>query len=240
MHSGECADEIFGGYPWFRRQEDIEANTFPWSKAVTERKNILSPNLQSIPLEEYVQSKYDETINLVPEIPVEFAAEKRQRELFYLNLKWFMVTLLTRKDRMSMANSLEVRVPFADYRIVEYMFNVPKAFIFCDDREKGLLRRALKGILPEEILQRKKSPYPKTHNPAYTSAVQSMMENILNDKTSPLLQLINENKVREIVKSGGKSFGKPWFGQLMTGPQMLAYLIQINTWMKEYKPIIKI
>ena len=238
--SGECADEIFGGYPWFRRKEDIEANTFPWSKAVPERKNILSSELQNISLEEFVQSKYDETIKAVPEIPKEFAIEKRQRELFYLNIKWFMVTLLTRKDRMSMSNSLEVRVPFADYRIVEYMFNVPQTFKFCDDREKGLLRRALKDLLPEGILKRKKSPYPKTHNPAYSCAVKRLMNSILEDKTSPLLQLINESRVSEIVESEGKSFGKPWFGQLMTGPQMLAYLIQINMWMKEYKPIIKI
>ena len=161
------------------------------------------------------------------------------RELFYLNIKWFMITLLNRKDRMSMSNSLEVRVPFADYRIVEYAYNIPWSMKYCDNREKGLLRRALRGILPDYILDRRKSPYPKTLNPAYLKSVQSTMREILSDKASPILQLINEKKVAEIVETGGEAFKKPWFGQLMTGPQLIAYLIQIDTWMKEYHVQIK-
>lgn len=237
--SGECADEIFGGYPWFRREEDINANTFPWSKNINERKQILSGELSRLPLEDYVQSKYYETLKEVPYLKEESQGERRMRELFYLNIKWFMITLLNRKDRMSMSNSLEVRVPFADYRIVEYAFNIPWIMKYCDNREKGLLRRALKGILPEEILERRKSPYPKTHNPEYLKAVQSVMREILQDKTSPILQLVNEKKVSEIVESGGTAFKKPWFGQLMTGPQLMAYLIQIDTWMREYNVTIE-
>jgi asparagine synthase (glutamine-hydrolysing) len=233
--SGECADEIFGGYPWYRRQEDINANTFPWSKSVNERRAILSKEIRDLPLEEYVQCKYDETIKEVPRFDGESEIEHRMKELFYLNIKWFMITLLNRKDRMSMANSLEVRVPFADYRIVEYAFNIPWDIKYCDKREKGLLRRALKGILPDKILERKKSPYPKTHNPAYLKAVQQWMREILNDSTSPILQLIDIEKVSEIVETGGISFKTPWFGQLMTGPQLIAYLIQLDTWLKEYK-----
>jgi len=138
------------------------------------------------------------------------------------------------KDRMSMANSLEVRVPFADYRLVEYAFNIPNEIKFCDGREKGILRKALRGILPDEIICRKKSPYPKTHHTQYTKAVQQWMREILNDKNSPILNLIDINVVNEIVESGGTSFNKPWFGQLMTGPQLIAYLIQLDTWMREY------
>ncbi|MDF2674728.1 MAG: hypothetical protein K0R09_2996 [Clostridiales bacterium] len=233
--SGECADEIFGGYPWYTRKEDINANTFPWSKSINERKNILSGEYKNLPVEEYVAAKYDETIREVPKLPGESMFEQRMRELFYLNIKWFMITLLNRKDRMSMANSLEVRVPFADYRLVEYGFNIPSEIKFCDGREKGLLRKAFKGILPEEIIERKKSPYPKTHHPQYTLAVQKWMREILNDSSSPILQLIDREKVNEIVETGGQSFKKPWFGQLMTGPQLIAYLIQIDIWMKEYK-----
>lgn len=159
---------------------------------------------------------------------------RRIRELFYLNIKWFMVTLLTRKDRMSMSNSLEVRVPFADYRLVEYAFNIPPEIRFTGDREKGILRNALRGILPDDIIERKKSPYPKTHNPKYTSIVQKWMTNILNDKTSPILDLIDIPAVSEIVATGGKSYTKPWFGQLMTGPQLIAYLIQVDTWLRLY------
>ena len=237
--SGECADEIFGGYPWFREPELINSSTFPWSGAVKERKNILSREFSNLPLEEYVNSRYMETLSEVPRLEDESAEEYRMREISYLNLKWFMVTLLNRKDRMSMRNSLEVRVPFADYRIVEYAFNIPWSYKYCDNIEKGLLRRALKGILPEEVLYRKKSPYPKTHNPEYLRIVQGWMRTILSDPTSPILQLIDKQEVTEIVETGGVSFGKPWFGQLMKGPQLIAYLIQIDIWMREYKVEVK-
>jgi len=237
--SGECADELFGGYPWFRREEDINATTFPWSKSVSDRKNILSKEFKSLPLEEYVQEKYDESLRQVPRLKGESQREHRMRELFYLNIKWFMITLLTRKDRMSMSNSLEVRVPFADHRLVEYAYNIPMDMKYYKDREKGLLREALTGMLPEDVLWRKKSPYPKTHNPNYTIAVQKWMDSILKDKTSPILQIINKEKVQNIVNTGGKAYGKPWYGQLMAGPQLIAYLIQINIWLKEYNVIIK-
>jgi asparagine synthase (glutamine-hydrolysing) len=233
--SGECADEIFGGYPWYRREEDINANTFPWSKSINSRKEILSPDLKKLDLEGYLNSQYQDTLKQVPHLDGESKSEYRMRELFYLNIKWFMITLLTRKDRMSMANSLEARVPFADYRLVEYAFNIPSEIKFYKGREKGLLRKALKGILPDEILERKKSPYPKTHNPEYTKNVQKQMRKIMKDKTSPLLDLIDQKAVKKLVDTGGSSFKAPWFGQLMRGPQLLAYLIEVNTWLKEYK-----
>ena len=150
-----------------------------------------------------------------------------------------MITLLTRKDRMSMSNSLEVRVPFADYRLVEYAYNIPMDMKYYKGREKGLLREALTGLLPEDVLWRKKSPYPKTHNPNYTVAVQKWMDSILKDKSSPILQIINKEKVQEIVDSGGKAYGKPWYGQLMAGPQLIAYLIQVDIWLREYKVILE-
>jgi asparagine synthase (glutamine-hydrolysing) len=233
--SGECADEIFGGYPWFRREEDISAKTFPWSRYVNERKSILSPDLKNLQLDEYTKVKYEESLRQVPRLSEESEREHRMREMFYLNIKWFMITLLNRKDRMSMSNSLEVRVPFADYRIVEYAFNIPWSMKYCDNIEKGLLRRALKGILPEEVLYRKKSPYPKTHNPEYLKAVQKWMSQILADKNSPILNIIDAAKVKEIIDTDGKAFVKPWYGQLMTGPQLLAYLIQVNLWLENYK-----
>jgi asparagine synthase (glutamine-hydrolysing) len=233
--SGECADEIFGGYPWFRREEDINAKNFPWSRYVNERKAILSSELKALPLEDYTRFKYEESLSKVPRLYGESDREHRMRELFYLNIKWFMVTLLNRKDRMSMSNSLEVRVPFADYRIVEYAFNIPWSIKYIDNIEKGLLRRALKGILPEEVLYRRKSPYPKTHNPEYLKAVQGTLKEIISDKNSPLLNLIDTNKVNEIIATDGRAFEKPWYGQLMTGPQLMAYLIQVNIWLKEYK-----
>ncbi|HBC96488.1 MAG TPA: asparagine synthase (glutamine-hydrolyzing) [Clostridium sp.] len=232
--SGECADEIFGGYPWYRRAEDINAHTFPWSKSVGARKKILSQDLKSLELEEYLNAQYEDSIKQVPHLDGESKIDRRMRELFYLNIKWFMITLLNRKDRMSMSNSLEVRVPFADYRLVEYAFNIPSDIKFYKGREKGLLREALKGVLPENIIMRKKSPYPKTHNPEYTRRVQKWMRLIMNDRSSPILPLIDEKEVRTLIETGGASFKEPWFGQLMRGPQLLAYLIQVNVWLKSY------
>ncbi|MBM7615635.1 asparagine synthase (glutamine-hydrolyzing) [Alkaliphilus hydrothermalis] len=232
--SGECADEIFGGYPWFRRPQDIHANTFPWSKSVKERKMMLGSSYNHLPLEEYVASQYEDTLKQVPALSGESKEVHRMREISYLNLKWFMITLLNRKDRMSMANGLEVRVPFADHRIVEYAWNIPIEMKYTGDREKGLLRQALAGILPQEVIDRKKSPYPKTHNPGYLKAVQRKMKMILQDPTSPILQIVDKHRMWDIVNSGGASFDKPWFGQLMTGPQLIAYSIQMNQWMKAY------
>lgn len=237
--SGECADEIFGGYPWFRYKNIEGINTFPWAYSNDVRKSILNDSLKKLPIDEYIKSKYDETINNVPKLYGECEEESRMREMFYLNLKWFMVTLLNRKDRMSMRNSLEVRVPFADYRIVEYAFNIPNKMKFYQEREKGLLREALKGLLPEEILIRKKSPYPKTHNPEYTRAVVNEIRTIISDKSSPILDLIDKSRALEIAEDPDHALSQPWYGQLMTGPQVLAYLIQINTWLKNYKVNIK-
>lgn len=232
--SGECADELFGGYPWFTNVEMINANTFPWSRFIGERKAILSPELKNLKIEEVAQSAYRNTLKEVPHLDGESKLEYRMRELFYLNLRWFMVNLLNRKDRMSMANSLEVRVPFADYKIVEYAFNIPSNIKLLNGREKGLLRKSLEGILPEDIIYRKKSPYPKTHNPVYTDLVCNVMRDILQDNASPILNIIDRDKVKEIVDTKGTSYKTPWYGQLMTGPQMIAYLIQINNWLKKY------
>lgn len=231
--SGECADEVFGGYPWFWREEDIAANTFPWSKAVKERKEILSPAFNKIDLESYVQQKYNQTINKVAKLENESKHEHKMREIYYLNHKWFMQTLLNRKDRMSMVNGLEARVPFSDKQLVEFVWNIPSDMKYYNNREKGLLRKAAKGILPDDVIERKKSPFPKTHNPEYTKAVQNWMNTIIN-KNSPLLQLVDIDKLKQINETGGKAFVKPWYGQLMTGPQLLAYLIQINIWLEEY------
>ena len=232
--SGECADEIFGGYPWFRK-EHLNSNTFPWAKSIEHRKKILSQEFKNIPLEEYVKQRYTDTINNTPKCRGESPEEEKTREMFYLNIKWFMVTLLNRKDRMSMNSSLEVRVPFADYRIVEYAYNIPGKMKFYNDREKGLLRKAFEGILPDEILLRKKSPFPKTYNPIYTCAVQKWLMNILDDNESPLFDIVDKDTVREIAETQGRSFEKTWYGQLMMGPQIMAYLIQIDIWMREYK-----
>ena len=237
--SGESADEIFGGYPWFHNQEALAANTFPWARMVRERARLLSPEVaQWIRPDEYVAQRYQEALAEVPRLPGEEPHEARMREMFYLNITRFMPTLLDRKDRMSMAVGLEVRVPYCDHRLVEYVWNIPWTMKTFGQREKGILRRALKGVLPDDVLTRRKSPYPKTHNPTYLTAVRNWVMDILNDPTSPLVPLIDVEVVRALVQSDAAAFGPAWFGQLMGGPQLFAYLIQVDTWLREYRVTI--
>jgi asparagine synthase (glutamine-hydrolysing) len=238
--SGECADEIFGGYPWFHRPDDLARNGFPWMRSTEARIDLLKKDWRKkLRLDEYVQTRFYETIAEVPRLEGESAEEAKRRELFYLNMIWFMTTLLDRKDRMSMGASLEVRVPFADHRLVEYVWNIPWEMKMYGNREKGILRKALEGILPEEVLYRKKSPYPKTHHPLYTKLVKNWLKELLNDRSSVLYEFFDTKKLEELVETEGKSFHVPWFGQLMTGPQLLAYLGQVHVWFQHYGITIK-
>jgi len=232
--SGECADEIFGGYPWYHNKDILFKDTFPWSQSLDLRQSILKQGLLTDG-EEYVKQQYSDTVNNTDTLPGEGKLEVRMRQMFMLNLNWFMQTLLDRKDRMSMYNGLEVRVPFCDHRLVEYAYNMPWNIKSLNGREKGIVREAMKDILPDKIVWRKKSPYPKTHNPKYLNAVKTSLQKILNDSNSPLVPLINKEKVQEIIDSDGKSISIPWYGQLMTGPQLMAYLIQVDIWMRAYK-----
>ena len=233
--SGECADEIFGGYPWFHRPEDLANSAFPWMRSTDERIKLLKPEWQEkLKLNEYVQARYQDTVNETPLLDGESEIEAQRRQLFYLNIHWFMANLLDRKDRMSMGASLEVRVPFADHRLVEYVWNIPWEMKMHGDREKGILRKALEGILPNEVLYRKKSPYPKTHNPEYTRLVKNWLQSLVNKKDSILHVLLNKQALDDLIESEGRAFKVPWFGQLMSGPQLLAHLAQIHVWFETY------
>ncbi|QJD81754.1 asparagine synthase (glutamine-hydrolyzing) [Cohnella herbarum] len=234
--SGEAADEIFGGYPWFHREDALKAETFPWSLATGLRASLLSPELrEKLRPQEYLADRYAQAVADVPQLAGEDEARKRMRRMSYLNITRFMPTLLDRKDRMSMAVGLEVRVPFCDHRLVEYVWNIPWEIKTAGTREKGILRKALEGVLPDDVLYRKKSPYPKTHNPNYLTAVRSLLIDRLDDPTCPLKPLINETKVRELAAASDASSHLPWFGQLMSGPQLFAYLLQMDFWLRQYK-----
>lgn len=238
--SGEAADEIFGGYPWFHNEEALGANTFPWSLKLNNRVDLLAPDFVDwIKPVEYVNNRYQQALSEVPRLAGETQQQNRMREMSYLNITRFMPTLLDRKDRMSMAVGLEVRVPFCDHRLVEYVWNIPWEIKTSGDREKGILRKALQGVLPEDVLTRKKSPYPKTHNPNYLAAVRKWVLEILDDPSSPLLPFIDVKKIRALASSESNDFDLPWFGQLMTGPQLFAYLAQVDTWLRSYKISIR-
>lgn len=231
--SGECADEIFGGYPWYHNKAILFEDTFPWSRSTDVRKSILKEGLLKN-ADEYVRSKYLETVSKTDYLESDGKTERRMREMFMLNMDWFMQTLLMRKDAMSMESSLEVRVPFCDYRIAEYAYNMPWSLKSLNGREKGILRKAFENELPEEIVYRKKSPYPKTYNPVYFNEVCRLTREVLADKGCPLYEMLNTKKLEELMENPD-ALSEPWYGQLMKGPQVLAYVVQIYYWIKEYK-----
>lgn len=239
--TGECADEILGGYPWFFRADALNSNTFPWSIAITERQNLLNPQIASkVNLKNYIDYRYQESLDEVDILDEDSMETAEKRRISHLTLNWFMQTLLDRSDRMAMYNGFELRVPFCDYRLAEYVWNIPWEMKALHGREKGLLRYIMKDLLPEEIVDRKKSPYPKTWNPTYLATVKDMLTKIMNDSNAPINNLLNRNYILKILETDGKAFTRPWFGQLMTGPQLMAYLCQVNMWLERYNPSIEI
>ncbi|MDR3264306.1 MAG: asparagine synthase (glutamine-hydrolyzing) [Clostridiales bacterium] len=231
--SGECADEIFGGYPWYRDREIRMRSGFPWAQSTAYRSGFLHDGFAlKNDAYEYVNSRYTASIGGASVMPNADADERRMKEMIHINLEWFMQTLLDRKDRMSMYGGLEVRVPFCDYRIAEYLYTVPWEMKDYGGREKGLLREAAKGLLPEKVLWRKKSPYPKTHNPAYLAAVSKRLTRVINDKNQPLLGIVKKDALESLLKNADTV---PWYGQLMTAPQTIAYFLQINYWLTKHK-----
>ena len=236
--SGECADEIFGGYPWYRDPEVREKAGFPWAQTTAQRCALLQPGvLGKFKPEEYVMERYLQTCRESDILPGTSAQEKRMKEMVNLNFRWFMQTLLDRKDRMSMYSGLEVRVPFCDYRIAEYLYGVPWEFKDYQGKEKGLLRYAMEGVLPHEILWRKKSPYPKTFDPKYFELVSGQMRQLMQRKDAPLFALIQKAEVENLLNQESPW---PWYGQLMKTPQTIAYLLQINFWLEHYKVQINV
>lgn len=239
--SGECADEIFGGYPWFFREDALTSGTFPWSIAITERQKLLNPLIGAkVNLKDYIDYRYNESLNEVEILDTDSSETAEKRKISHLTLNWFMQTLLDRSDRMAMYNGFEIRVPFCDHRLAQYVWNIPWEWKALKGREKGLLRYVCKDFLPSEIVDRKKSPYPKTHNPSYLTKVKSMLTEIMKNKNAPINNLLNRDYILDILDSNGSSFTRPWFGQLMTGPQLMAYLCQVNMWLEKYQPKIEL
>lgn len=227
--SGECADEIFGGYPWFRDESVLEQNGFPWSQNISYRLSFLLD--QAKDGEAYIHDLYNQTVRDSDVLPETGKLERQRKIMMNLNIKWFMQTLLDRKDRMSMYHGLEVRVPFCDHRIAEYLYVLPWEYKDLMGREKGLLRKAMEGILPYEVLWRKKSPYPKTFDPRYTQIVEDRLRALLIDNTSPLFDLVNRESLSTLLTQDQVW---PWYGQLMKRPQTIAYFLQMDYWLRKY------
>jgi asparagine synthase (glutamine-hydrolysing) len=232
--SGESADEVFGGYRWFHDPDVVNAGTFPWIaafRAGQSRLDVLSPELrQQLDLRGYINDRYQDALAEVPRLPGEGGLEQRMREVSYLHLTRFVQALLDRKDRMSMAVGLEVRVPFCDHRLVEYVFNAPWSLKNFDGREKSLLRAATRDVLPRSIVERVKSPYPSTQDPAYEQMLRQQTANLLADETAPVRPLLDVANLRTLI-------AEPVDPQrsIFTGPRgAMELVLQLNTWLTDY------
>ena len=231
--SGECADELFGGYPWYHNHEILFEDCFPWSREQEIRRQVLRSGL--LPRgEEYVKQRYLDTIHGVDTLPQDSPIDKRMREMFALNFYWFMQCLLERKDRCSMYSGLEVRVPFCDMRLVDYAYNMPWELKALNGREKGIIRKAFEDRLPHDIVYRKKSPYPKTHNPVYMRLCSEKVREILGDKSRRINGLLSKEGVEDIMEHPDQ-LKSPWYGQLMKAPQIMAYIIELDHWLESYE-----
>ncbi len=232
--TGECADEVFGGYPWFHKENFLNCNTFPWTPDLSMRKQLLSQDLLNVlDMDQYVKNAYETAIREIPILPDESETEVNRRRIGYLNIRFFMQTLLNRMDRTSMHSGLEARVPFADRALVDYVFNIPWEMKAKDGVVKNVLRQAARSLLPDEILFRKKSPYPKTYHPHYEQLLSKRLKDVLSRPDCPLLPLLNMPSVMQFLECP-KDYGSPWYGQLMAGPQMIAYLLQVEYFLRKY------
>lgn len=227
--SGECSDEIFGGYPWFYRPEMLFSDFFPWIHAPRLRASLFKDNISNSDAGyDYIREIYKKSLEECPCLKSDSEEMRVSRIASSLSVNYFMSSLLQRKDRMSMASGLEVRVPFADHRIYEFVYNVPWEIKFENKVEKALLRNAMRDYLPEKVLWRKKSPYPKTHNPKYMENVLKMFEERYK-KSRYLRENLDKAMLDRVISSGGT-----WFGQLMDTPQLLAWLLQLDFFIDYY------
>ncbi len=232
--SGECADEFFGGYPWYHNEELLYRENFPWINGLDVRINLFNLGILGRENEEFVYEQYKKTVNYTDYLPSDDKHERRIREMFMLNYYWFMQTLLDRTDRMSAYSGLEVRVPFCDNKIIDYAFNMPWEYKTLRGREKGIMREAFKDLLPKEVVFRKKTPYPKTFNPDFEDFVIKTAENLLSEKSSLLSEIVNKEYF-DLLKSKKIELQNPWYGQLMRLPQIFGYLIQLDIFFKTFK-----
>lgn len=243
--SGECSDEIFGGYPWFYKEHLKQAKGFPWALSENLRESLLKDGiLDKTEIFNYILKSKNDTLKDVIHISSD-PFENEFKELNYLTIKYFMNTLIERTDRMSMRSSLEVRVPYADHRIFEYVYNVDaklKLGLRNGDNviEKYILKQAFKNDIPTDIINRKKSPFPKTYSKEYLKLLEEKLTQIIDEPTSRIHEIIDIDYVKKLITTHGEELTENLFGQLMTYPQTLAFLIQIDYWLTAYNIQIKL
>ncbi|MFF0200560.1 asparagine synthase (glutamine-hydrolyzing) [Streptomyces sp. NPDC005017] len=231
--SGEAADEVFGGYPYFHDPAARAADTFPWLHGRTTPAALLRPEVRAVVRpEEYTAEQYRATLAQVPALPGEDGTDRRMRELFHLALTRWLPPLLERVDRISMSVGLEVRVPFCDHRLVEYAWNVPWALKAPGGRPKGLLRDAVRDLLPERVADRPKSGYPSTPAVRYTQVLTERARELLADPGAPVFDLVDRETVRLALKEGRPLPGPRTAPNPVGG---LDHLVQVDEWLRAYR-----
>ncbi len=233
--TGECSDELFGGYPWFYRSDLVSLKSFPWLQSLPQRVKLLRAPMNELDYEGAMRSAYWATVQRAPKDPFDSEQDQRAKLMTYLTVHWFMQTLVQRQEAMAALTGLTVRAPFCDAKLYQYLYNVPWSMKFYKGEEKGLLRLAFEDILPGKVAHRKKNPYPKTYHPEYTQRVKDRLQALINDPECRLCELLEPAGLQELIDTDGGSFAKPWFGQLMMGPQLLAYFIQLELWLRRYQ-----
>ncbi|RFU39908.1 asparagine synthase (glutamine-hydrolyzing) [Actinomadura logoneensis] len=228
--SGESADEMFGGYAWQTDERFVRHPSFPWMYGRHQPERLLREEVRrEVRPREYEAERYRQALAEVPHLDGEDAARRREREVFHLGLTRWLGALLDRKDRMSMAVGLEVRVPFADHRLAEYLYNVPAALKAEGGMEKALLRRACADLLPEEVVNRPKSAYPASRDPGYVASLQRLVLDLVGEPGAPLFDLMDREKVRTAVTSGLDTLPGPITAR--TSAIGLSYLLELNQWL---------
>ncbi len=234
--SGEFADEIFCGYPWFYRQDTHQATTFPWSIDLTIRENTVAKHLRSkLKLKEFVAQSFQNAVAEVPVCTTDTNADRQMKTYSYLTMRWFGLNLLERGERMASQYNLQIRMPFTNLKLVQYVYNIPWTMKNYNNQEKGILRTAMQNLLPNEVLKRKKCPYPKTVDPVYTQLIEQKIRALLTDEDHPVWQIVNMDYVSQVLNDTSTQTTRPWFGQLMQRPQYLAFIYQIAIWLVEYQ-----
>ena len=236
--SGESADEVFGGYAWFHDPDAVNADTFPWMAGggagpMGEHAALYDDGLRRrLDLQGHIDASYRDALGEVPHVPGASAEERRMREVCYLHLTRFVQLLLDRKDRMSMASGLEVRVPFCDHRLVQYVFNTPWSLKTFDGREKSLLRAAGRDLLPASITERVKAPYPSTQDPGYEKALREDLSTLVADADAPVHALVDPSKVRTLLDSPQSSTS------LESARAQVENVLQVDAWLRRYRPTL--
>lgn len=205
---GESSDEVFGGYWWFHDPAAVAADTFPWlamfghvlDDGPESATSLLDPGLlKSLDLPGYRGDRYREACAEVAHVDGADPHERRMRELSHLTLTRLLPLLLERAERMSSAAPVELRVPFLDHRLVEYVYNVPWSMKSFDGREKSLLRAAATGLVPRSVIDRRKAPFPATQDTGYETWLRDELGRLARRDDSPVAPLLNLERVRAVA-----------------------------------------